>query len=43
MQGIAVNMTENEIKSLDPFEGFPTVYNRVDLNFVIHGTPDGDR
>ena len=43
VEGIAVNMTEMEIASLDPYEGFPTVYNRVEVDFLIHGTPEGDR
>ena len=27
-------MTVSEISALDPFEGFPNVYNRVDMNLI---------
>ena len=35
--GIAVFMTEREIAALDPYEGFPIVYNRFDLDMILHG------
>ena len=34
MEGLAVGMTDAEISALDPFEGYPRVYNRFDVNMV---------
>ena len=34
VEGLAVGMTDAEISALDPFEGYPRVYNRFDVNMV---------
>ena len=31
IEGIALRMTQDEVSKLDPFEGYPTWYNREDL------------
>ena len=35
--GLAVFMTPSEIASLDPYEGYPNLYNRFDMNMILHG------
>ena len=34
VEGIALKMTPAEIAALDPYEGYPSWYNRVDMNFT---------
>ena len=42
VQGIAVAMTDEEISSLDPFEGYPNVYNRQNLDLVTYDSDQND-
>ena len=34
VEGLAVGMTDAEISALDPFEGYPNIYNRFDVNMI---------
>ena len=34
VEGLAVGLTDAEISALDPYEGYPRVYNRFDVNMV---------
>ena len=34
VEGTAVAMTEDEIDNLDPYEGYPYLYNRFDMQLV---------
>ena len=36
VEGIAVRMTEGEVNALDPFEGYPTWYNREKLTLLTN-------
>ena len=36
VEGIALCMTQDEISALDPFEGFPTFYNRVNISMSAY-------
>ena len=33
-EGIAVFMSDSQVKKLDPFEGYPKKYDRVDLSMI---------
>ena len=33
-EGIAVNLTHEEVQKLDPFEGYPDWYNRVEVKMT---------
>ena len=39
--GLAVLMTQAEIESLDPYEGYPSVYDRFSLELTLH--PSGEK
>ena len=41
VEGIIVEMTASEIESLDPHEGFPTWYNRHELDLILYKLLDG--
>ena len=34
VEGVALKMTKAEIAALDPYEGYPSWYNRVDMTFT---------
>ena len=36
VDGIAVALTDIEIERLDPFEGYPSFYNRTNLSLVTY-------
>lgn len=40
VEGVAVEMTHDEISRLDPFEGYPTWYNRVDIQMTNLNTKE---
>ena len=35
VEGVVVRMTAEEVARLDPFEGFPTWYNRVPIELTL--------
>ena len=34
VEGVALQMTRDEIAALDPYEGYPSWYNRVDMTLT---------
>ena len=42
VEGIALHMTAAEIAALDPFEGYPSWYNRVNITMETFDIPESD-
>ena len=42
VEGIALHMTAAEISALDPFEGYPSWYNRVNITMEAFDIPESD-
>ena len=40
VEGIVLKMTLAEVEAMDPFEGYPSWYNRVNINLKVY-TPAG--